>query len=110
MKLRLSGLSVIVLLCLWTSVFAQTEPVWIDVRSALEHKVDSIEGDLRVTHTEIVSEVEKLFPDKNVPIKLYCRSGGRAGKAAAALAEAGYQNVENMGGINDARKVRKLTN
>ena len=84
------------------------ETIWIDVRSELEHKVDSIEGDLRISHSDIVPEVQKLFPDKNTEIKLYCRSGGRAGEAANALKNAGYSDVESIGGIEDARKYRGI--
>lgn len=87
----------------------QAEEVWIDVRSALEHKIDHIEGDLRVSHTDIVDEVLVRYPDKDTEIKLYCRSGGRAGKALSALNDAGYSKVENVGGIDDARKVRQIS-
>lgn len=88
--------------------FADT--VWIDVRSAAEHHVDNIEGDIRITHSDIVKEIAQLYPDKNTEIQLYCRSGGRAGVALSALKEAGYTNVSNAGGINDARKARDMTN
>lgn len=84
------------------------EPVWIDVRTAEEHAANNISGDIRITHTDIVTEVQKLYPDKNTQIQLYCRSGGRAGKAMSALKEAGYSNVVNAGGIDDARKARGL--
>lgn len=88
--------------------YAEAETVWIDVRSAIEHKIDHIEGDMRVSHTEILDKVIQLYPDKTTNIHLYCRSGGRAGKALLALKEAGYVNVENAGGINDARKQRGI--
>jgi len=82
--------------------------VWIDVRTAEEHAANNISGDIRITHTDIVTEVQKLYPDKNTQIQLYCRSGGRAGKAMSALKEAGYSNVVNAGSIDDARKTRGL--
>jgi len=84
------------------------ETVWIDVRTEVEHALDSIEGDLRISHSDIVPEVEKLFPDKNTEIKLYCRSGGRAAQAAKALQDAGYTHAESVGGIDDARVDRGL--
>mgnify|MGYP003385026088 CR=1 FL=1 len=85
------------------------EAVWIDVRSAIEHKIDNIEGDARITHSEIVEEVNTLYPDKNTEIHLYCRSGGRAGRAMLALQAQGYTNVANAGGINSAREQRGLS-
>ncbi|NND66645.1 MAG: rhodanese-like domain-containing protein [Halioglobus sp.] len=87
---------------------ALADTVWVDVRSSLEHKIDNIEGDTRISHSDIVPEIEKLYPDRDTSIKLYCRSGGRAGKAEEALRAAGYTDVENVGGIGDARKRRSL--
>jgi len=96
------------LLAFALSPLAGADPVWIDVRSSAEHYIDNIEGDVRISHDEIVQGVEKLLPDKNAEIHLYCRSGGRAAKAMSALKEAGYKNVSNAGGISDARTERRL--
>jgi len=90
------------------SSYCLAETVWIDVRSELEHKLDSIEGDMRISLSDIVPEVEKIFPDKDTEIKLYCRGGGRAAEAAKALQADGYTYVESIGGIDDARKYRGL--
>lgn len=93
---------------LLVSSYSLAEVVWIDVRTSLEHEIDSIDGDIRIGHSEIVPEVEKFFPDKDTAIRLYCRSGGRAGTAEQGLKQAGYTDVENIGGISDARKYRHL--
>jgi len=98
----------LLLLLLVYGASAQPEAVWIDVRTPVEHALDSIDGDIRISHGDIVEEVTQLYPDKNTEIHLYCMSGGRAGKAAEALKEAGYTNVSNAGGIDDARKARGL--
>jgi phage shock protein E len=87
---------------------AQAKAVWIDVRTPDEHALDSIEGDMRISQDDIVAEVTKLYPDKNTEIHLYCGSGRRAGRAAEALEQAGYTNVSNAGGIDDARSARGL--
>lgn len=84
------------------------EPVWIDVRSQAEYDEDHIEGDVFIPHEEIVGRVSEMFPDKTTEIHLYCRSGGRAGRAMNALEDAGYTNVSNAGGIEDAREARAL--
>ncbi|MFQ3236676.1 MAG: phage shock protein E [Paraglaciecola sp.] len=86
--------------------YAGLDPVWIDVRSLLENKIDNIAGDIRMSHSDIVEEVSQIYPDKNTDIRLYCRSGGRAGKALFSLKHAGYNNVKNVGTIDDARKLR----
>lgn len=98
----------LLLLLLGQSTMTLADEVWIDVRTSMEHAVDSIEGDKRIPHDDIVEEVSALYPDKSTEIHLYCRSGGRAGQAADALAAAGYTNVTNAGGIDDARKTRGL--
>lgn len=97
---------IIITLCFSLPSFA--EPVWIDVRSSLEYKIDHIEGDIRISHGDIVDRVSSLYPDKETEIHLYCRSGGRAGKAMTALQQAGYSKVTNIGSIGEARKQRNL--
>jgi len=108
MKIRTVVRCIALVVTLIFSAHSLAETIWIDVRSELERKIDSIKGDLRISHSDIVPEVQKLFPDKNTEIKLYCRSGGRAGEAAAALESAGYTHVESIGGIDDARKYRGI--
>ena len=85
---------------------AYAEPVWIDVRSYIENKIDNIDGDIRISQSDIVDEVSKLYPDKNTDIRLYCRRGVRAENALSALHEAGYNNVINVGSIDQARELR----
>jgi phage shock protein E len=87
-------------------VFA--EAVWVDVRSGIEHQMDSIDGDVHIPSGEISTKFPDLYPDKETEVNLYCRSGGRAGKALTVLQKAGYKNVRNAGGIEDARKERGL--
>jgi phage shock protein E len=99
----------LLLIALCFSPLSNADITWIDVRSQIEHSIDSIEGDLRISHGDIVQEVSGMFPGKNTEIHLYCRSGARAGKAMSALKEAGYTNVSNVGSIKDARKERGLT-
>ena len=99
-------------LLLWAISFsssANADGTWIDVRSEAEYNVDSIESDVRISHADIVKGVAEMFPDKDTEIQLYCRSGGRAGKAMSALQEAGYTNVSNAGGINQVRKKRGVS-
>ena len=90
------------------SVSSWAAPVWIDVRSLQEYESDHIEGDIRIAHTSIVKKLTVLYPSKDTELHLYCRSGGRAGKAKAALEAAGYTSVQNAGGIADARDQRGL--
>ena len=96
------------LLFMFATPLSFSDPVWIDVRSALEYQIDHIEGDKRFAYDDIVIQVQGLYPDKATEIQLYCRSGGRAAKAKEALEAAGYTAIHNAGGIDDARKIRAL--
>ena len=86
------------------SMFAP-QTVWIDVRSLDEYNEDHISNTEHIPHTEIAMQISDLDLDKDTPIKLFCRSGVRAGLAQTALQDLGYTNVENVGGIADARVV-----
>ncbi len=87
------------------SVFAET--VWIDVRSQQEYEVNHIKGDLLIPHTEILTQVRRLFPDTQTEIHLYCRSGNRAGIVKSVLNKAGYKTVFNEGSVESSRKSRE---
>lgn len=108
MDWKTTGKILVLLSAICFSAFSNADAVWIDVRTLSEHNEDHIEGDLLVPHGEIVQNVSDMFPDKSTEIHLYCRSGGRAGIALEALEEAGYTNVSNAGGIEDAREKRGL--
>ena len=41
-----------------------------------------------------------VIPEKSATVLVYCRSGNRSKTAAAALAELGYTDVYEFGGIN----------
>ncbi|KZY34717.1 hypothetical protein A3752_05365 [Oleiphilus sp. HI0081] len=101
----------LVLLCFATfgSNIILADPVWIDVRSKIEHTFDHIDGDLRATHNEIVPIVSRQYPDKNTEIVVYCARGVRAEKAKNALIAAGYSRVTNAGGIDDVRQKRNIS-
>ncbi len=46
-------------------------------------------------------KVERLLPDRNQKILVYCRSGRRSKEAAQTLADMGYTNIFEFGGIID---------
>ncbi len=100
--------AVLCFLALFYASLAFSEQIWIDVRTPEEYAEDHIDGDMNIPFQDIVTGVEKLYPDKSTSIHLYCRSGKRAGKAFASLVEAGYTNVIAVGGIDDARKLREI--
>ena len=85
---------------------AQVAPdsfVLIDVRSAEEYASGHLQGAVNIPHDRIVEEIGAVAPDKSARIILYCRSGRRADTALNALKAAGYENVSNYGGLEDAQ-------
>ena len=89
---------------------ADSETVWIDVRTSEEYESDHIEGDrnIPIQTMSAATIVTQLGLDQDTRIGLYCASGGRAGRALIMLEEAGFTNAFNAGGISDAREQRKL--
>ena len=73
--------------------------VILDVRSAQEYSELRIDGSILIPHTEIDSRAQNELPDKDAIILVYCRSGVRSAAASDALAQMGYTNVYDFGGI-----------
>lgn len=94
------------ILCIGSVSVLADDATWIDVRTQEEWNADHIEGLPLLPHSTIATDIAKLNLDKDTPIKLYCRSGNRAGIAKQTLEELGYSNVENVGTIDDARRAR----
>ncbi len=74
--------------------------VLLDVRTPAEFGEGHIEGSLNFPLDRIESLPERVA-DRNAPIFVYCRSGARSARAAAALRQMGYRQVKNIGGIAD---------
>ena len=72
----------------------------IDARTQSEFDEGHIEGAILIPEYEISERAEKELSDKNQLILVYCRSGRRSKIAAQALADLGYTNVKEFGGIN----------
>lgn len=75
--------------------------VWVDVRSPKEFAQGHVRGAVNFPHNQIVVLAKKKGYTPNDRILLYCRSGARASVAQAALKQAGYRDVQNLGGFAD---------
>ncbi|BBF45223.1 rhodanese domain protein [Lachnospiraceae bacterium KM106-2] len=73
--------------------------VIVDVRSASEYEAGFIPGAINVALESIGAECPKELPDRDQEILVYCRSGVRSKMAAEKLANLGYSNVYEFGGI-----------
>lgn len=75
--------------------------VLIDVRENDEYAGGHIAGALLIPYGEIEERAENELTDKGQTILVYCRSGRRSAIAAQTLAELGYTDVRDFGGIID---------
>lgn len=78
---------------------AETDYIILDVRTEAEFKEKHIPNAVNVPNENIGSEEIPELPDKDQLILVYCRSGNRSKKASAKLAELGYTQVKEFGGI-----------
>lgn len=73
----------------------------VDVRTASEYAGEHIPDAVNIPNEEIGKEQPELLPDKEAVLLVYCRSGRRSKEAADKLAEIGYTQVYDFGGILD---------
>ena len=73
----------------------------VDVRRQDEYDSGHIPGAILIPNESIGTEQPEQLPDKDRIILVYCRSGRRSKEAAQKLANMGYTNVYEFGGIID---------
>lgn len=74
----------------------------VDVRTPKEYEEGHIENALLINFFDKDFNEQSLKAlDKNKPVYIYCRSGGRSAKAAEMYEKAGFTKVYNLlGGMN----------
>jgi rhodanese-related sulfurtransferase len=78
-----------------SQLLADGEAQLIDVRQTDEHEAGHIAGSRLIELADLPTEAATI--DRDRPVILYCRSGGRSAMATEALLEAGY-DAHNMSG------------
>lgn len=78
----------------------------LDVREDHEYVTGYAQGAVHLGRGILERDIEKLIPDKDAEIVLYCGGGYRSVLAAVSLMEMGYTRVASMaGGIKAWRQV-----
>ena len=95
-------ITLLILLLMSTATWAG-EALWIDVRSDEEYTTEHVAAATNIPYTEIGGRIGEVTGDKDALIYVYCRSGRRSGIAQGTLEEAGFTNVVNLGGLEDAQ-------
>ena len=73
----------------------------LDVRTPEEFAEKHIPNAINIPNETIgTAEIPEL-PDKDQLILVYCRSGNRSKQASQKLADMGYTNIVEFGGINN---------
>ena len=75
--------------------------VVVDVRRQDEYDEGHIPGAILIPNESIETERPEELPDLYQIILIYCRSGRRSKEAAQKLADMGYLNIYEFGGIID---------
>ena len=71
----------------------------VDVRNPSEYDGGHIPGSINFAMSRILQEAQEAFPDKTVPLYVYCQSGARSARAGKLLDLLGYESVVDLGGI-----------
>ena len=73
----------------------------VDVRREDEYAEGHIPGAILIPNESIGTTPPEQLPEYDQIILIYCRSGRRSKEAAQKLADMGYENVYEFGGIID---------
>ena len=77
------------------------EVIILDVREQDEYDSGHIPGAVLLPVGTIdETTAAEVIPDKDSTVLVYCRSGNRSKTASSTLAELGYTNIYEFGGIN----------
>ena len=77
------------------------EVIILDVREQDEYDSSHISGAVLLPVGSIDEDTAaEVIPEMDSTVLVYCRSGNRSKTASSALAELGYTNIYEFGGIN----------
>lgn len=71
----------------------------LDVRTPGEFSQGHIDGAVNIPVAELSERLQEL-PNRDSNIVVYCKSGGRSGRAQQLLEKSGFKNVLNLGGMS----------
>lgn len=83
---------------IWQRIARREKFNLLDVREDNEWEKGHLPGAVHLGKGVIERDVEKMFPDPDAEIVLYCGGGFRSALAADALQKMGYRNVISMDG------------
>lgn len=82
----------------------------VDVRTRGEYMSGAIDGAVNIPLDELQNRLSELGNNKNREIIVHCASGARSAYAQNMLAQMGYTNVKNGGGVSQMMAWIKMKN
>ena len=80
----------------------------VDVRTPEEFSEGHLENAINIDVTADDFDAKVVDLDKEKPVMVYCKSGGRSAKASARLKELGFKNISDLeGGITNWKSENK---
>lgn len=78
----------------------------VDVRTPEEYATGHAENAINIPVSDIEAGNLGVLAgvSRDTPVQLYCRSGARSGLALRLLQSAGFSQVTNLGGIEEAMR------
>lgn len=89
---------------------AQPNVQLVDVRTPEEFSEGHLENAINIDVTADDFDAKVASLDKEKPVMVYCKSGGRSAKASARLKELGFKTITDLeGGITNWKSEEKPT-
>jgi rhodanese-related sulfurtransferase len=79
-------------------IYKKGQAVFLDVRESEEYEEGVIKGAIRVPRGVLELQIERILPQRNREIVVYCAGGTRSVLAAKSLKDMGYDAVTSMAG------------
>ncbi len=73
-------------------------PVLVDTREDNEFAAGHVKGAVHLSRGIIERDIEIKYPDKSMPLVLYCGGGFRSALVAESLGKMGYTNAISLDG------------
>lgn len=72
--------------------------IFLDCREPKEYKSGHIPGAINIPRGLLEFKIGSKISEKNTPVIMYCKTGGRASLACCSIQRMGYKNVKNIDG------------
>lgn len=81
-----------------TLLSAPASTLILDVRTPEEFSAGHVPNAINIPHDQVEGRLSEIASHRDSPVVVYCERGGRAGRAATVLAEAGFSDLQHLDG------------